>query len=612
MYYTPVMSRKVVVDTSKSPNAMLCPMPIDRVRLSDSFWEPRREINRTVTLPSQHQHCEDTHRIDNFRIASGRKSGPFVGIYFNDSDVYKWLEASASSLATHPDPNLAKMVDATVDEIAAAQQPDGYLNTYFTGARANERWTDLRDKHELYCAGHLIQAAVAHVRATGSDRLMQVATRLADHIVETFGPENSGKRQGCCGHEEIEMALIELYRETRANKYLELAKHFLDARGRGLIGGGEYHQDHVPVRDQHRAAGHAVRQMYLACGMADLCAEVDDPPMRDALSRLWSNMSGRQMYVTGGIGSRHEGESFGRDFELPNERAYAETCAAIGSIMWNWRMLQIARDDTERARYADVIELQLYNAMLAGLSLDGTQYFYQNPLADDGSHRRAPWFGCACCPPNLARVLAQLPGYLYGVAKESDAIYVHLYAQGSADITLSSGARVRLEVSSGYPFDGAVEFRVTTENAVSLKLRIPGWCKDARTIFKNQASAAAPGSYATVNIPPRSSAVVQLELPMPARFLECHPHVAENVGRVALARGPFAYCAEEVDNPGLDLRDVRISTDGAQVKHEPDLLGGLTTITVPDAGVKFIPYYAWANRLPGRMQVWMRRDGLQE
>ena len=311
------------------------------VRLSDGFWEPRRKTNREVTLASQFELLEETGRLDNFRRAAGKTGGDFNGIYFNDSDVYKWLEAASWSLATDPDAELERMVNAAITEIEDAQGPDGYLNTYFALERAHERWTNLRDLHELYCAGHLIQASIAHRRATGDERLLTVAIRFADLICETFGPESEGKLETSDGHEEIEMALVELYRETGEPRYLDQARFFVDVRGRGRVGGRPYHQDHEPLREQSEIVGHAVRAVYLNAGATDLHAETGDRSLLEGLERLWENMTGRRMYVSGGIGSRYEGEAFGADFELPNERAYTETCAAIGSVMWCWRMLAL-------------------------------------------------------------------------------------------------------------------------------------------------------------------------------------------------------------------------------------------------------------------------------
>jgi uncharacterized protein len=627
--------RAHVVDTSGSPHAHLRALPLEAVSLADDFWEPRRRINREVTLPSQYRHLEETGRLDNFRRASGKIGGEYQGIYFNDSDVYKWLEAASWTLATDPDPDLERMVDDTITEIADAQRPDGYLNTYFTFEKAAERWTDF-DLHEMYCAGHLFQAAVANFRATGSEHLLNVATHFADHICDTFGPEE-GKRQAVDGHEEVEMALVELYRVTGEKRYLEGARFFVDSRGHGLLGrpygqhDPSYSQDHEPLRNQSEVVGHAVRAMYLYSGATDVYAETGELDLMEALRPLWMNMTTRRMYVSGGLGSRYEGEAFGRDFELPNERAYAETCAAIGSVMWNWRMLGIEGD----ARFADLIEHTLYNAVMPSISLDGQHYFYQNPLADDGSHRRQPWFGCACCPPNVARLLASLPSYFYSASE--DAVWVHLYAEGAANVELAGTRTVRLSQRTRYPWDGGIEIRIDGEGEFALMLRVPAWCEENATVEINSESVAAgilPGSYMEIRRSWRPGDRIALHLPMPVRWVECHPYVAENAGRVALMRGPLLYCVEQADNHDVDLRDLVLNGKESTARFEPDLLGGVAVLqaeaksAVPAAEwedclyrtvrprqeerqthatrIIAIPYYAWANREAGAMRVWLR------
>ncbi len=620
-----------VVDTSLSPRTKLRPVPPGAVQLMDQFWAPRRRINRETTLPSQFQHLETTGRLDNFRRASGKLDIPFQGIYFNDSDVYKWLEGVAWTLATEDAPDLARMVDVVIREIADAQQPDGYLNTYFMFEHEAERWSNLRDLHEMYCAGHLMQAAVAHHRATGEDRLLNVARRLADHICAVFGPE-AGKRPGTDGHEEIEMALVELYRDTGDQRYLRQAEYFVNARGQELAGGDEYHQDHVPFREQRKIVGHAVRAVYLNAGATDLYAETGEESLREALDALWENMTQKRMYVSGGIGSRYEGEAFGKDYELPNARAYTETCAAIGSVMWNWRMLQL---DGE-ARYADLIEHTLYNAVLPGLSLDGQSYFYQNPLEDDGTHRRQAWFGCACCPPNVTRTLAALPGYFYGVS--DDGVWVHLYAEGSVQLSLPDGRTVELRQRTQYPWDGVVEFEVRGEGEFALRLRIPSWCETGATLDVNGTRAdmpLVPGKYVEVRRDWTSGDMVRLTLPMSVRRMACHPSVAESAGRIALTRGPILYCVETADDPGIEPRAIVLAeSENLTPAFRPDLLGGvvllsgeahfavaddswtdvlyLTADTTPHqtrgeaTTITAIPYYAWANREPGPMCVWLR------
>jgi len=619
----------------------LRPVPVDAVAIDDAFWAPRRRTNREVSLPAQYRLLEETGRVDNFRRAAGKSDGPFHGRYFNDSDVYKWLEAAAWALGERPDPGLAGQVDGVIEEIAAAQRPDGYLNSYFAGERAGQRWTD-PDLHELYCAGHLVQAAVAHHRATGGRRLLGVATRFADHVCDRFGPAEAGKRPWADGHPEIELALVELFRETGERRYLDQARFFVDVRGRGLLGrpfdrwGPEYHQDHRPFRELDEIVGHAVRAVYLNAGVTDLVLETGDPALRAALDRLWANMTERKQYVSGGLGARYEGEAFGADWELPNARAYAETCAAIASVMWNWRMLLL----TGEARYADHLEWTLYNGVLPGVSLDGGSYFYQNPLEDDGGHRRRPWFGTACCPPNVARLLASLPGYCYAVA--ADAVWVHLYAAGSARLSLADGRAVSLRQRTGYPWQGEVSIVVDgvegDRGEVGLRLRVPGWCEAAALSVNGEpvGQAVAPGGYAEVRRRWRAGDVVRLSLPMPVRRLAAHPRVAENAGRVALSRGPLLYCLEAVDHPGVDPRDVRLP-GGGELRAEPSgilngavVLRGEAVAAPPgaewrhalyrpaDGGagaaaegrpipIAAVPYHAWANREAGPMAVWLRR-----
>ena len=648
----PARGAVVVVDTSASPNAAHRPVPIGNVRLTDGFLAPRLRINRDVTIPAQFQHLEDTNRFRNFRRVAGEFDGPFDGIYFNDSDVYKWLEAAASAIAAYPgdDPGgLIAMIDIAVALIEGAQDDDGYLNTYFSVDLVDERWSNLQDKHELYCAGHLIQAAIAHRRATGSDRLLKVAIRFADLICDVFGPAAEGKREQTDGHEEIELALIELHRQTGDQKYLDQARFLLDVRGRGTIGGSDYHQDATPVREQSAMVGHAVRAVYLNAGATDLVAEDDDPNLRAALDRMWANMTTRRSYVSGGIGSRWEGEAFGKDFELPNERAYTESCAAIGAMMWAWRMLALRAEDN--TRYADWIEHALYNAMLPGLSLDGQSYFYQNPLADDGNHRRQPWFGCACCPPNIARVMSQLPGSFYSVTSRRfpesdgrhDSVWVHLFADSTSTIPLDGGGSVTLRQSTRYPWDGDIAIEVAgLEDAgdFTLQVRIPNWAEGASVEVNGDhlpASEAAAGQYATIRRTWRVGDVVRVNLPMPVVRLANHPRVAENTGRVALRRGPLLYCVEAADHPVGDVRDFVLPDDAPVVPaYRPDLLDGVVVLTA-DAELESaapgwegalyrtleslegdragrssvtmtaIPYYAWANRGAGPMAVWLRR-----
>lgn len=624
----------LIIDTARSPHARLRPVPLGRVRLEDAFLEPRRRVNRDVTLPSQYRHLEETGRLQNFRRIVERSGEPFVGIYFNDSDVYKWLEAAAWTLAAGDHPELASMVAEVADLIEGAQDENGYLDTYYTIEREDERWSNLKDKHELYCAGHFIQAAVAHKRATGSEQLLNVARRLADHIDGVFGPASEGKRELTDGHEEIEMALVELYRATGETRYLRLAQFLVDVRGRGKLGADEdnatfnssYYQDHLPIREMPKVVGHAVRMMYLTGGVTDVYLETGEAALLSAMQTLWTHMTTRQMYVSGGLGARYEGEAFGDDYELPNARAYTETCAAIGSVMWNARMLAA----TGEASYADLLEHTLYNAVLPGWSLDGETYFYQNPLSDEGGHRRKRWFGCACCPPNVARLMASLPSYVYSVGG-ADEVWVNLYAESEASVNVA-GQDVTLTQRTRYPWDGHIELTVGTAAHFALKLRVPAWADGAALRVIGEAwPDPQPGTYAGVRRDWQPGDVVTLTLPMSPRRLRSHPRVLENAGRVALLRGPILYALEGVDHSQIPLDDVVLPEDAElSVREDPDLLGGVVVLEADaqrspqqegelygeyantqagdDAAVRLtaVPYSAWANRQPGQLRVWVR------
>ena len=619
-----------VADTSRSPYAKLRPVPVGATCLEDDFWAPRLELLRKATLPSQHSLLEETRRMFNFRRASGKAEGEFSGFYFNDSDVYKWLEAVGFALAYSPDEGLRGMAQIVISEVSAAQDADGYLDTYFALDRKAERWRNLRDLHELYCAGHLIQAAIAFHRATGDRELLDAATSFADNIVGVFGP---GKQPGTPGHPEIEMALVELYRSTGDEAYLDLARFFLAQRGRGVIGGSAYHVDHEPFGELDEVAGHAVRSLYLNCGAADIFMETGERALWETLKRLWLNMTERRMYVTGGVGARHDGEAFGADYELPSRHAYAETCAAIASVMWNWRMLLASGE----AKYADALELALYNGVLSGISLDGERYFYVNPLADRGGHRRQAWFPCACCPPNVARTLASLPGYFYGVS--SDGLWVHLYARGTSHIELKNTA-VRVTQETDYPWEGEVALALEpdTEGAFALYLHIPGWCRRPELLVNGEPTGMAiePGSYARLERVWEKGDEVRIDLPMPVERILSNPLVLENEDRVALKRGPIVYCLEQVDNPDADVWSIAISTgEPIEAARRPDLLNGVVTLRgaahaidadfdgklyrpMSEAPSKkrrteftAIPYHAWANREPGPMIVWARSEHTQ-
>ena len=616
----------------------ITPVAFTGVTFDDRFWLPRLTTNREVTIPYDFRKCEETGRIDNFAKAAGLMAGPHEGIFFNDSDVFKVVEGAAYSLSLHPDSELDAYLDDLIAKIAGAQEDDGYLYTARTidpeamdpEREGLTRWSNLRVNHELYNVGHLYEAAVAHHQATGKRTLLEVAIRNAELIDSVFGP---GKIRDVPGHEEIEIGLAKLYRATGERRYLELAKFFLDQRGQPDRGNLQanydnpgYTQDHLPVTEQREAVGHAVRAGYLYSGMADIAALTGDRAYIDALDALWTNVVAKRMYLTGGIGARHHGEAFGDDYELPNAKAYAETCAAIANALWNHRMFLLHGD----AKYLDVLERTLYNGFLSGISLQGDTFFYANPLSSDGEWPfnvrtgavRYPWFECSCCPTNVVRLLPSLPGYAY--AHRDGDLYVNLYVAGTATVVTSAGG-VTLTQDTDYPWSGAVKLTVDppAESAFTIRLRIPGWARGEPVpsdLYRHlDASGAAPSlqvngapadleldrGFAVVRRHWRPGDVVELDLPMPVRRVVSHEGVAGNRGRVAVERGPLVYCAEGADNGGtaleLTLPDAAVLT----AEHDAGLLGGVTTIRA--GSITLIPYYAWSHRGAGEMTVWLQR-----
>ena len=622
---------------------LLQPFDPTLVRIEDDFWSPRLETNRKVTIPYLYRQCKKTGRFDAFQV-NWKPPKPHRPHPFWDSDVAKWLEAASYSLATHPEGRLTKRLEEVVDLIVSAQQPDGYLNTYFTAVAPGKRWTNLRDSHELYCAGHLVEAAVAHFQATGNRKLLDAMCRYADHIGRVFGA-GRGKKRGYPGHEEIELALVKLYRATGERRYLKLAKFFIDDRGRRpsyfeieARARGErpenlpqlynYYQAHKPVRRQREAVGHAVRAMYLYCGMADVAAETLDAKLLTACRRLWQSVTKQKMYVTGGIGARRAGEAFGEAYELPNESAYAETCAAVGLIFFAHRMLQIERD----GKYADVMERALYNAVLSGVGLDGRRFFYVNPLASAGGHHRKGWFDVACCPPNLSRMLASLGKYIYSAA--NDAAYVHLYVGGSAAAKIA-GQKVTLRQKTNYPWDGEVKITIGVEKprSFALLLRLPGWCREYRVRVNDEPlTVSSSKGYLKLRRRWSDGDRVQLSLAMPIERIAAHPSVAASAEKVAIQRGPIVYCLEGCDH-SADVRNIMLP-DQAKLtaRFDPGLSGLNGCIVVEGTGkapslgewkkalyrpaaetksrpvkIKAIPYFLWDNRKPGAMVVFIPR-----
>ncbi|MFI6656552.1 glycoside hydrolase family 127 protein [Streptomyces sp. NPDC050523] len=612
--------------------------------VDDGFWHTRREVNARTSIPQGPGLLESAGNLHNLRLAAPTESdaaaeGAFQGAYpFMDSDVYKWLEAASWQLGQGPSPELAADVERITGLIAAAQQPDGYLNTWFQLVKGGERYQDLRWGHELYCAGHLIQAAVAHHRATGRPELLDVARKFADHIDSVFGPPGSGRQiDGIDGHPEIETALVELYRETGERRYLDLAGYFVDRHGHGLLGGEAYCQDRVPVREATNVEGHAVRQLYLLAAVADLAAETGEAELRSAAERLWHAMTATKTHLTGGLGAHHDWEDFGDPYELPNERAYCETCAAIASVQWSWRMALL----TGETRYADLIERTLFNGFLAGVSLDGERWLYVNPLqvrdghtdhGGDQSARRTRWFRCACCPPNAMRLLASLEHYL--ATGDDGGLQIHQYVSGR----YASGP-IAVRAETDYPWHGTIALTVEetpAEGPWTLSLRIPQWCREFRLrcaeLTYDQSDAPVEEGWLRLERSWAPGDQVVLELGLEPRLTAADPRVDAARGCVAIERGPLVYCLEQADHPGGGLDDVVLDTTRPlAVKHRPDLLGGVTTVVAagrrrenPETGwwpyrpaaddgaaagepveLTAIPYYAWANRQDGAMRVWL-------
>jgi uncharacterized protein len=624
------------------------PVPFTSVHFTDAFWLPRIETNRTVSIPFAFQKCEETKRVYHFERAAVVLRGEELkdktppGYPFDDTDLYKVIEGAAYTLSVRKDPKLEAYLDSLIAKIAAAQEKDGYLYTTRTiDPEHPHRWAGKQrwelekvDSHELYDLGHLYEAAVAHYQATGKRTLLDVALRTADLLDRTFGP---GKQSIWPGHEITEMGLVKLYRATGDVRYLNLARFMIDVRGPdGTPGAGrKYNQSQVKVVDQDEAVGHAVRATYLYSGVADVAALTGDEAYVHALDRIWGDVVGKKLYLTGGIGATSSGEAFGLAYELPNMSAYNETCAAIGNDYWNHRLFLLHGE----GRYVDVMERILYNGLLSGVSLDGKAYFYPNPLESAGQHQRSPWFGVACCPGNMTRFLASVPGYVY--AQQGDSLYVNLFVASTADVKMDGGRTVQLVQDTRYPWDGAVKITVRPDKAgrFAMNVRVPGWARgeavpsdlyrfadrsDAPVTLKvnGQAVAVAPDKgYVRIDRSWKTGDVVELSLPMPVRRVVANPLVEADQGRVALQRGPLVYTAEWPDNPGGHVRNLLLA-DEAPLTSEfrSDLLGGVQVLNGRSTSLAYnasgeverheqaftaIPYYAWANRGPGEMAVWI-------
>ncbi len=620
------------------------------VRIDDAFWSPRLEATRAATVPVFYDRCRDAGILDHIDPDIAEKPRKALnGVHglsaqrFWDSDIGKLIEMAGYVLADKRDAALEARIDTLIGKLARMQQPDGYLNSWFIYQEKGKRWTNLRDDHELYCAGHLIEGAVAYFEATGKRAFLDIMVRYVDHIASVFGT-GPGQKRGYCGHEEIELALVRLYHVTGDQKHRDLALYFIDERGRQphyydeearargvdpakyYFGSYEYGQAHLPVREQDKVVGHAVRAMYLYCGMADIVAEPGDAALKAALERLWDDLMKKRLYVTGGMGPSARNEGFTADYDLPNESAYAETCAAVGLVFWASRML---RFDLDR-RYGDAMELALFNGALAGVSLDGSLFYYENPLASRGDHLRWKWHRCPCCPPNIGRLIASLGRYAYGVA--DNALAIHLFIGGTAQLAMG-GNRVTVSQTTRYPWDGAVEIALSpaTPATFAVSIRIPAWCAAPRLMINGAAvglTAVTTKGYATIERRWAPGDRVTLDLPMTVDRIHAHPDIRDDAGRVALQRGPLVYCAESCDNPepihamtlpergevtaafdtGLLGGMVRISTP-AKVNGASTSSSALYSTTPPESRetrLTAVPYFAWGHRQAGPMQVWLR------
>jgi len=634
--------------TTMKKDRQFRPLPVPSVDIHGLFGD-RQDAICDTTAETLLDRCVKAGMLDAIDTS---KPGPGIVIpiqpwggstqMFWDSDLGKSIETVAYSLYRRKNPKLEARVDDIIDMYGKMQDEDGYLNAWFQRVQPDRRWTNLRDHHELYCAGHLIEGAVAYFQATGKRKLLDIMCRFADYLIETFG-RSEGQLRGYCGHEEIELALVKLARVTGEKKYLDLCKFFIDERGtephfftEEAIRDGrdptnfiqktyEYSQSHAPVRDQKKVVGHAVRAMYLYCGMADIATEYNDDSLTNALDILWDDLATKQMYITGGIGPAVSNEGFTDYYDLPNESAYAETCASVGLVFWASRMLGRGPN----RRYADIMEQALYNGAMSGLSLDGKTFFYENPLESAGKHHRWIWHPCPCCPPNIARLLASIGSYMYAVS--DDEIAVHLYGESQARFDID-GAKIELGQKTLYPWDGAIRFDVTTDKTArfAIALRIPEWADGAtlkvngRTI--NLATVTIDG-YARIDREWASGDHIDLDIPLAPRALFANPHVRHDAGRTALMRGPIVYCVEETDN-GAGLNGISLPGGVLQAKTvQMEDLGGAVALDVParrdkadwgaalyrtsppdeeQATVRFVPYPFWDNRSPGQMLVWVR------
>lgn len=595
------------INNEQNPLKKISQVDFSNVKIEDSFWTPRIEKHKTSTLPVCIDQIENkTGRMKNFENAA-KGCGKHSGIFFDDSDVYKALEGIAYSLINNPDTILEKKADEWIDKIAAAQQPDGYINTYYTLTGLDKRWTNM-DMHEMYCAGHMIEAAIAYYKATGKRKLLDVSIRMADHMMSLFG---SDKRHWVPGHEEIELALVKLYEITKERKYLDFSNWLLEERGHGYGSKGgegvwdkEYYQDVIPVRDLESISGHAVRSMYLYCGMADVAALKNDTGYIKALNNLWEDVVLRNMYITGGIGSSGHNEGFTEDYDLPNLEAYCETCASVGMVYWNQRMNQL----TGNSKYVDVLERSMYNGALAGVSLAGDKFFYVNPLESKGNHHRQEWYGCACCPSQISRFLPSIGNYIYGISDKS--LWINLYIGNTTNVKIGN-QDVSFKLKTNYPWEGKIEIEINANKNLDkdLRLRIPDWCEEYKLYIDNKKiNSTQEDGYAVIK-DWEVGEKISLELSMDVRMVAADPKVKADEGKRAIQRGPLVYCMEEVDNPiNFDSLSLSSTTDFEVI--ESQILNGIRIIKAKtnNETITLIPYYAWDNRSEGKMKVWIDYD----
>ncbi len=628
------------------------PVRFNEVRVEGTFWRERLDTVLKRTIPSQYRQLKIHNMIESLEVKQPpppltipRNRQRFTTQIFWDSDIGKWIEAASYALFHGRDAEIEAEIDEITDKLAKAQLADGYLNLWYIGREVENRWTNLRDNHELYCAGHMLEGAIAYFMATGNRRLLDIMEKYVDHIATVFGP-GPNQKHGYPGHQELELALIKLYHLTKDRRRLDLAAYFIDERGREphyfeaearargetpadfWQGTFEYNQSHKPVREQDKAVGHAVRAMYMYTAMADLAADLGDDALKHACEVLWNDVTTRRMYVTGGLGPAATNEGFTKDYDLPNDTAYAETCAAVALIFWAQRMLNLDLD----GKYADTLELALYNGALSGLSRDGEHYYYQNPLESDGTHQRWTWHVCPCCTMNVARLVASVGGYFYSTG--ADELAVHLYGGTSTTVDVA-GSKIHVREESNYPWSGAILIAIDPEAPAefTLKLRIPGWVRGGEAkLAVNGKSVAIAGTiengYVAIRRTWSQGDVVVLDLPMPVERTFANPNVRQDVGRVALKRGPFVYCAEAVDNPDGPVGSTRLIRDREiNAVERQDLFDGVVTLTtagtvarLEDWGsglygtqrprevpvtVTAIPYFLWSNRGAGAMSVWL-------